>query len=416
MREFSRRLKNTERELWFLLCATLLARLTFLSIVPKLALSVDFRHWLDVGLVLKAGGNPYVETPYLNWPPLWCGILWTLLKVYTWIHIPFFRTIQIFLITTDCLVMTVLYRGLKRLFPTAALGFPLLLGLALNPASILLTCQHGSFDALVALFVLLFAFYLTVYEQGRRHSDWHKACLFLGLGVLSKTVPLILTPLLLPGLLRLDSRRCLSGLILVLGPAALGVGVLYLRNPVEIAENVLAYRSQAGWFGFTGLLGPLTPLYIKLSPALLAGAAALAGRQALTGTGRTGDILLTTALLMIAIPTLGPGYGPQYIGWFIPLLTASYVVDTDSFWRRLLRGLWVIVALTYLYEYGMSIGLGAFLLRMVVNPRLETMSEMISTPFAQTLLRLPIFLAYLTLLTVGSRKLLGAKNRGVKMR
>ncbi|MEK7390350.1 MAG: hypothetical protein AAB036_11720 [Elusimicrobiota bacterium] len=356
---------------WVLIAAALLGRSLFLAFAPTLAVSVDLRHWLDVGLILKAGGNPYVSTPYLNWPPLWMGILWTLLKVNAWTHIPFFRLIQFFLILTDCLVIALLSRGLKRRFPSVAVELPICVGLALNPASIFLACQHSNFDALVGLFVLLFCFYLSDFERNHAHTDWYKACLFLGLGILTKTVPLILVPLLLPGLKRLDLRRRLAGLLLALGPATLGVGILYVRNPVEIAANVLSYRSQSGWFGLTGLLGPLAPLYQAASPLVLAGAAAWAGLRALKGPQRTEDILLTAALLLVCVPALGPGYAPQYIGWFLPLLIALYVVDKTRSWRLLLGGLGAIIAATYSYEYALCDSHGAFLLHMVTDPTWE---------------------------------------------
>lgn len=47
------------------------------------------------------------------------------------------------------------------------------------------------------------------------------ACLFLGMGILSKTVPLILIPLLVGGLRRAASKVKFLGLVLLLGPVTM---------------------------------------------------------------------------------------------------------------------------------------------------------------------------------------------------
>jgi hypothetical protein len=84
-------------------------------------------------------------------------------------------------------------------------------------------------------------------------TDWLAASAWLGVGVLTKTVPLILAPLLVAGR-RLGRRVHALGMLLFLGPAALGLGVLAVLTPEGVQRNVLAYRSASGFYGLSGLL------------------------------------------------------------------------------------------------------------------------------------------------------------------
>ena len=390
-------------ELWKLLLAAGLARLVFLAVLPALAVSADLRHWLDVGLVLKGRGNPYAATPYLNWPPLWLEILYGLLRLSYWLEVPFFRTIQAFLVAVELVGLAALHRGLQRLAPDAPLAKPLLWGLALNPIPILLTCQHGNFDALVGLWVLLAALALVAYGQGGRAVDWLLACLCTGLGVLTKTVPLILAPLLLPGALRADAKTRLLGAALLVLPAALPTGALYALAPEAVWRHVVSYRSQSGYFGLTGLLGSW---YGRLAPLVLLAAAVLIGRRALKEEGLAPrEVLLSAALLLACVPALGPGYAPQYAAWILPLLAATFVLDEDRSWRLLLKVLLAVAVPTYLVEYALLPSHGMSLVYLTDNPALRDLGEGLGQPFAQTLLRLPLFAGYLALLWFGAKRL-----------
>src|SRR5207302_5707011 len=139
--------------------------------------------------------------------------------------------------------------------------------------SIVLTCVHGNFDPLIGMLVLATAFALVTWNRGAAPSMWLLACLTLGLGILAKTVPLILSPLLLVRWRDTDWATRSVGIALVVGPALLGVSVLYVLNPQQVGADIFQYRSAAGYFGVSGLLNilagaPAPKLYGSIYPVL----------------------------------------------------------------------------------------------------------------------------------------------------
>jgi hypothetical protein len=115
---------------------------------------------------------------------------------------------------------------------------------------------------------------------------------------------------------------------------------------------------------------------------------------------------LLAALVLLAVPNLGPGYGSQYVYWFLPLLTICYLSFPMRWWRVLLMSTWLIVIATYLVEYGLFKSHGALLLALRPgDAHLKELSQKLSTPAAQTMVRLPMFLAYLLVLACGVRLL-----------
>jgi len=388
----------------------LVARVVFLLLMPPSAMSEDMVHWNEVASVLESGGNPYNLTPHLNWPPLWMQLVFLLSKLSSWTALPLHRCVQGFLILVDCLVVAAACRLCARLGREQGVGRIVIAGLSLNPIAVLLTCQHGNFDALVGLLVLLFNLALLAHARNDEAGDWLWACLFLGLGALTKTVTLALVPLLLTGARRMPWRHRLLGFVLCIGPAALGMSVLYVLGPREVTEHVLSYRSYGGWFGFTGLLGAASPLYVRLSPVLVLAALVLAGRFVWrTPRLEPRQQVLLCALCLLVLPALGPGYAPQYIDWFLPLLVCSYAVEDGSSWRRLLLACYAVAAATYLFEYAFFESHGSFLVRLHPTRELLDFSLRWSAELPQALVRLPLFLCYLVLLATGARRVRAAR-------
>src|SRR6185503_9848672 len=125
------------------------------------------------------------------------------------------------------LYLTLLSFGAGR----AAVRRALLVGIALNPVAIILVCQHGNSDVQVGLLVTLAVAALGAHRRSRELAAWLGGCLFLGLGVLAKTVPLVLAPLLVPGARRASGTERALGAALLLGPAALGTAVILVLAP-----------------------------------------------------------------------------------------------------------------------------------------------------------------------------------------
>lgn len=399
------------------IAAGVAVRLVFLALADPRAVSIDLKAWSRVAWELEAGHNPYATTNLLNWPPLWVFVVWGLKKLSLATAIPFLRCVQVFLIAAEA----VLVAATDRLMASLSIPGPerrrlLLFGFALNPIFVLLTCQHGNFDALPALAIVLFLTRLFRWLERGDGSDWLLGTLWLGLGVLAKTVPLVLAPLALAGSRRLSRRTLAAGATLVAGPAAAGVAFLYALDPASTLRYVIAYRSVPVGFGLPGALraaggellvhryGQVLPVLIL---AVLAGVA-VACRRAWAPSRDA--LLLTALLLLVAIPLFGSGYGPQYIWWFWPLLLGAAARGSRAF--RLAAGAFAGAAVvTYVVEYALVDYLGKLLLWTTRDPRLHAFGALVGRHL--TIANAPLFLAYAALFAAGCAEL-GRLRRGAE--
>jgi hypothetical protein len=300
-----------------LVAASWAARLSFVLAMPAAAHSVDVDHWIEVSNLLAAGINPYGATTYLNWPPVWMQLAYVIGRATTVLDVPFLRVLQVFLIGVESVLMVFVLRLVRDLAPDVDAFKVVLFGLALNPVAILLVCQHGNFDVLLVLWVVLFLSALLRFHRTGDTGDWLMACLSLGLGVLTKAVPFVLAPLLAHRWRSLTPRMCGLEAALLLGPVVLGLSVIYALAPEGVTANVLAYRSIGGWFGVSGLLrlahaSGLAGLHGAPFNLLLLSMMLLAGRAVIRRADMAArDVVLIALLLMAMIPALGPGYGPS---------------------------------------------------------------------------------------------------------
>lgn len=388
-----------------LVSAALAARLAFLALLPAGTYSADVVSWLNVDRVLLNGGNPYNVTDQLNWPPFWAQLIFAIGHVARASGLEFVTVLRSLLITVEMGVLLLTYTAIRRCTsPSQALRL-VLAAMALNPAAILLICQHGNFDVFVGAFVLLTVIYACEFAERGDPVDWLCACAFLGLGVLAKTVPLVLVPVLAFGLQRLRWTTHCLGVALVLGPATLGMSVIYILGPESVSANVLHYRSYAGWFGITGLVelggfASAVRLYGRVFEASLLIVIAGLTVEALRTARATAEELVLIALgLLAVVPGLGPGYSPQYLYWFLPLLPIAFAVTPSKWVRRSLALFVVIAAGTYLVEYAMFPSHGSFWAKLHPTPEVLDASARWSTKAGQTWIRLPLFVAWLLLLT-----------------
>jgi hypothetical protein len=399
------------RDLAVILGVLIAARFLFLLLVPFEAVSSDMRAWSRVAGELTRGNNPYLTTTRLNWPPFWMQILFAVAKLNQWTGIHVFTLIRGLILLVECAVAVVLYHGLRTFGGTLDPRRLLLVAVSLNPVCILLTAQHGNFDLFVGLWILLFVAFLVAFHRSGEALDWLYACLFLGLGILTKTVPLVLVPLLAHRARGLGSRTLCLGATLVLAPVTLGMSVIYALGPEAVMERVIGYSSFHGYFGITGLIalakgGPdaqRVHFWIFLSALLLAMASA-ARHLWISRRVEEGELILLAALFTVGVPTLGSGYGPQYIWWFAPLLIVLYARG-DRLWRGCLLAFYVVAAVTYTLEYAMLVTHGQFLVRLAPSREMVELGLTLTRKSSQTLLRLPLFGAYLLVMAVGLRRL-----------
>jgi len=363
--------------------------------------SYDLVSWNVVGNVLLAGGNPYHLTPFLNWPPVWMQLIYLFEKISHSLNWPLFDVIRGFLILIESILAGLLYVTLLRFGAAKDPAKLLILGLAVNPIAIFQVCQHGNFDLLVGFWILLAVYMLLRFQEQPEVRYWLWACLALGLGAATKVVPLCLAPLLLLSVRKLKPAEQWLGAALLLGPIVLALSIVYVLTPADIAAKVLAYRSQPGGFGFTGLFALFgAPRLVAVWPRvfeMIYGAGWLGlGAWLLTKEtlGRR-ELVALAAALLVAIPALGPGYGLQYIGWFLPLLVLLYDL-AERRTRMFLLALYAVATITYGIAYALNHQTyGAFLLDWIQNEKLLKWGAAISTPRGETLLGLPLWLLYL---------------------
>ena len=243
--------------------------------------SVDVDSWQRALEAEHDGQNPY-ETGVLNWPPFWLQIIALLDAVAGQVDTSFWTALRIYLIMIESAIVVTLYLTLVSVGARRdAVRRALLVGIALNPVAILLVCQHGNSDVNVGLLVVLAVAALIAHWRSRDVVFWLCGCLLLGVGVLAKTVPLVLAPILAPGARLAGKAGNVLGAALFLGPAALGLSVIIALAPDATRKHVIEYRSFPGFFGVQGLLYDVTTHRTWIGPVMsvaLIVSAAVVGR------------------------------------------------------------------------------------------------------------------------------------------
>lgn len=408
---FSRYRKDIYQLLW-VYAAFIAARVLFIWLMPA-TYSKDLYAWLQVIDVLKNGGNPYSVTDVLNWPPFWMQLLYGIHAVSKFSGVSPTHLIQATLIIGEAITIFPCYIILRQFFNIEKPAGVLIAGLALNPISILLSCQHCNFDVFVGFWIVLTIWALLSFYKSQSPVNWLMACFFLGMGILTKTIPLILTPLLVVGVRRQQLSTILFGMLLLFTPIIIGMSIIFALGHAGVINNVIEYRSMAGWYGVTGILGlldagALTEWYKHLSPVIILTVLVyLTVRYYRKDTLRP-ELLLTIALcLLISLPTLGPGYSPPYINWFLPLLIILYGISGKRMRHFLLAG-YIIVAATYITEYACFDSHGAFLVKFFPSDKMNHLSDVMGARQSQVLIRMPMFAYYLSLLWVLIKKTLNS--------
>ena len=152
------------------------------------------------------------------------------------------------------------------------------------------------------------------------------------------------------------------------------------------------FLHRAGWLQAEALLGRVAAPLFFLAAAVLTALLFRRDRPLVPAASTVG-----AAVLLFAVPVLGPGYASQYVAWVLPLFT----ILAASGDRRLLLALGVFAAVlvcTDLVEYALIPSHGAWALHGSHSPVLDGWSAMLRTQGDQTFLRLPLFVVSLVLL------------------
>ncbi len=418
--------------LWIVLVVAWLARAAFLWLMPQAVYSDDTRSWLDQWSAMQAGRNILVPPYYLPYPPLWIQCIFAMGKISVMTGLSFLTVLHVTLIAFETVVIVVSWRLAGMLAPEARRLPLFLVGISLNPVVILLVCQHGQFDTLMMLWVMPMLLAFVRFNRSGEAVDWLTGCLFLGLAILTKTVPLILAPLALHAARRLPWKTLFLGGALAFVPVVLGMSVIYVLSP-QAMGNTLGFRGMAGWFGVTGILGILGDAdsirgYQLFYPfAALAAVAGLSLAFWLRWKLADSGLVLLALVLMVSVPLWGPGYSPQYIYWAIPLAVVCFPC-LDVNWRRLTIGVFIVAIATYVFEYAILYSHGWFVINYVAAGQgidLKTAKEITdptllgllrfslvwSDQAHQTFCRLPWFFALIGFFGYGIVLLRGAQRK-----
>ncbi len=206
----------------------------------------------------------------------------------------------------------------------------------------------------------------------------------------------------------------------MLGPAALGVGVIAVLVPVAVWDHVISYRSTRGFFGIGGILEELLGVEIAWYERLFTLVVLVAVVWLFVRLWRGAPLelpmlFLLVAVVFIAVIALGPGYGAQYAYWFIPALIGTYVL-LDRGWQRILLAAYAVAAVTYSVEYAFVPFLGAWLPAAIGETEWTAdAGEWLGDPERLVLFRLPLFAAYLVVLVAGVRRLRAPERYDAKL-
>ena len=354
-------------ELVWLLAVTLVVRLVWMFVVlPPRSASIDLNDWRFVAKVMKTGENPYEKYPLLNWPPFWMESLGFLTHVSEKTGVRLEQCIRFFLIAGDLGLLAAIWVLMRLLGAGQMAGRVLFWGYALNPLLTILTVQHCNFDAFAIFWVTLFLIFTIKFRRGGDEMDWLWSAACLGIGVFTKTFPVILWPVLMGGIKPLSRRTRFLGAGLFIGPAVLALAPLFALSPQGIINHVVRYQSLGGGFGVMSLLhiaGASVNLewYAKiyaLAGLILTSAIALVMLR--RRWPAEGDLPLLVGLAFLALFTLGTGYGSQYWFWVFPMLLAAY--PSQPLWyRRILFASGVVTVLTNIFDYAFEEWMGGFL-------------------------------------------------------
>ena len=391
-------MKRQTRTFLLFLTVSLVFRGLFLCLFHE-RISADLRNWDDVADCFRRGENPYQATSVLVWPPVWMQIIFFCDRISQFMHWRFFAVVKGFLILGECALAGLLCATIVRFTKSKDVAKTIIIGMAINPICIYQVCLHGNFDVLVGFWILLAVHMLLRFQENQEPQFWLLACFALGMGAVTKTVPLSLAPLLLLSARKLKPSELGLGAALLLGPILLGLSILYVLTPADIATKVLGYRSSPVQFGFSGLLGifgahGLRAVWTVVFEILYGGGWILSGIWLLTReTLDRRRIISLAALLLLAVVAFGPGGGLHYVYWFLPLLLLQYELEGRKT-RLFLLVLYAVAAASYTLEYALSDAYGSFLLDLTQNESLLKWARAITTGTDETMVMLPLWVLY----------------------
>jgi len=215
------------------------------------------------------------------------------------------------------------------LLPRSKHLFRILLLLALCPVSIFINAYEGNVDGLMISFVLLSVFFIVKQKPA-------SAGIAFGMSLSIKFVPFIFIPAIFFYLPNLRSRfKFFGAAFTCFSFTALPI---LITNPGLLSTNPFGYSSIYGTWGITHLLvrtfGRPTFMHYPYDVVGIHAAFAnslkyfmlvliLAISFILNRRNQKPDLLAQCGLVVSIFLVLTPGFGIQYLFWFVPFVTAA---------------------------------------------------------------------------------------------
>lgn len=209
--------------------------------------SSDIFVWYDAAKLLLNGENPYIITlesfqieggsHFYAYMPLWMYICSLILLIFPdgW----FYLIVKILLIIFDLIVVGLLYTIIKdkvenvwRLKLPVAVWF-------ITPMVIMTSAMHGKFDSLMFIFILAACIF-------HKKENFILESVFLSLGILTKTIVLILVPFFfLKNIRNKDFKTIAYKILLIIFPILL-FSIPFLYDPVVYFQGILGVHITRG--------------------------------------------------------------------------------------------------------------------------------------------------------------------------
>lgn len=189
--------------------------------------------------------------------------------------------------------------------------------LALNPVSILISGFHGNTDPLMIFFVVLSVYLLKVGQL-----NWAAAA--FGMAINIKVVPLLLVPAIL---IYLWSRKSARSIVLFVSIATVVVVVLsmpyILSNPLMISKATLGYGGMYGKWGTARILigFPISKASHAIAAKVIQGLIiALTVALAVHFNRHKINLMHQIGLIFFLFFLLTPSHALQYLSWPVPFI------------------------------------------------------------------------------------------------
>ncbi|NHJ03417.1 MAG: DUF2029 domain-containing protein [Candidatus Heimdallarchaeota archaeon] len=209
--------------------------------------SSDIFVWYDAAKLLLSGENPYTTTlesfqieegsHFYAYMPLWMYICSLILLIFPdgW----FYVIIKILLIILDLIVVGLMYVILRdKVENVWRLKLPIAVWF-ITPMIVMTSAMHGKFDSLMFIFILAACIF-------HKKENFILESVFLSLGVLTKTIVLILVPLFfLKNIRKKDYKTIAYKILLIIFPILL-FSIPFLYDPIVYFQGILGVHITRG--------------------------------------------------------------------------------------------------------------------------------------------------------------------------